>query len=75
MLALTSVLRAMMASLWDSNTSKVAGGVTKTMATKTRRRLIILRLFMGVVQVSQHYENMPMQYTEIFKFVKNENFL
>ena len=22
-----------------------------------------------------HYENMPMQYTEIFKAVKNENFL
>ena len=21
-----------------------------------------------------HYENMPMQYTEIFKVVKNENF-
>ena len=23
---------------------------------------------------SNHYENMPMQYTEIFKVVKNENF-
>ena len=22
----------------------------------------------------QHYENMPMQYTEIFKVVKNENY-
>ena len=24
--------------------------------------------------MSIHYENMPMQYTEIFKVVKNENF-
>ena len=23
---------------------------------------------------SKHYENMPMQYTEILKIVKNENF-
>ena len=26
------------------------------------------------VLVSKHYENMPMQYTEIFKVVKNDNF-
>ena len=24
--------------------------------------------------VKMHYENMPMQYTEVFKVVKNENF-
>ena len=24
--------------------------------------------------VIEHYENIPMQYTEIFKFLKNENF-
>ena len=25
-------------------------------------------------ELKYHYENMPMQYTEIFKVVKNENF-
>ena len=28
----------------------------------------------GCIYLLQHYENMPMQYTEIFKVVKNEKF-
>ena len=28
----------------------------------------------GLTPLRQHYENTPMQYTEIFKVVKNENF-
>ena len=29
---------------------------------------------MAFKRVALHYENLPMQYTEIFEVVKNENF-
>ena len=29
---------------------------------------------MSIPYIKDHYENMPMQYTEIFKVLKNENF-
>ena len=34
--------------------------------------LIYLRIDTEVIVESNHYENMPMQYTEIFKVIKNK---
>ena len=34
---------------------------------------VIVRYVIIIVSLFNHYENMPMQYTDIFKVVKNEN--
>ena len=36
--------------------------------------VIATRIMYSSFSPTEHYENMPMQYTEIFKVVKNENF-
>ena len=41
----------------------------KTVIKSMRRGILVYDSFARI-----HYENMPMQYTEIFKLVKNENF-
>ena len=36
--------------------------------------VIATRIMYSSFSPTEHYENMPMQYTEIFKVVRNENF-
>ena len=38
------------------------------------RKICILHGHVFVMTLRSHYENLPMQYTEIFKVVKNEKF-
>ena len=38
------------------------------------RKFIVVVVVVVVEVLIIHYENMPMQYTEVFKVVKNENF-
>ena len=40
----------------------------------TQLRNDLQRTYLYMTVVLDHYENMPMQYTEIFKLVKNEIF-
>ena len=45
-----------------------------TLAVSIKIDLIMTLVFEEKKAIYIHYENMPMQYREIFKVVKNENF-
>ena len=49
-------------------------GVPFYLVFQERQSLVSMRIIWFKDSLFFHYENMPMQYIEIFKIVKNENF-